>query len=788
MRRSAVRMALKGLLIGSGLVVGCVVAAVALTDPDPATLPRRGAGWLASRTLGSPVAAASTANSSGAKGPARTEAVPPFSDIAFDDSGYSASIRFSKPIADPSSLGEMRASVEGREARGIAYLEAKLAALSASDLATSANIRLLMGSLRMFHGDWAAASEEFAHAQAADPSRPEAFRANQEALRGVAALRRGEVENCVACCNESSCIFPLDAKAVHLRTSGSREAIRRFTDYLHQRPEDLGVRWLLNVACMTLGEYPAGVPSEFLLPLGRLEAKPGDPRRMVNVASKVGLNARGEAMAGACLVDDFDDDGRLDVFLPTTDVDRGATFLRNKGDGTFEDASDAAGLKDQVLSLNACHADFDNDGHLDILMMRGAWEVPRRMSLLRNLGGRFEDVTLAAGLGMPISTQAAGWADFDNDGLVDLYVAGELDAKRPDARNRGRLYRNLGEGKFQDVALSAGVTNDRFGKGVAWGDFDDDGDPDLYVANLGQPNRLYRNRGDGTFEDVAPDLRVTEPIDAFACWFWDFDDDGRLDLWVNPNHATLTEVVRDQLGRPTTGERPRLYRNLGAEGFRDVTTEVGADRIVLPMGSNFGDIDNDGCLDVYLGTGRPSYAYLMPNVLLRNDQGRRFEDVTAATGTGHLQKGHGVAFADWDRDGDADLFVQAGGAAPGDRAHAVLFQNPGSPGHHWLTVKLMGTRTNRAALGARIRVEVVGPGGSTVERHRVISAGSSFGGNPLACTIGLGPAGSIRTLEIRWPTGGIRQVFQNISADRAIEVVEGAEGYRVLDAPPLGPR
>ena len=170
-----------------------------------------------------------------------------------------------------------------------------------------------------------------------------------------------------------------------------------------------------------------------------------------------------------------------------------------------------------------------------------------------------------------------------------------------------------------------------------------------------------------------------------------------------------------------------------------MTAEVGLDRVVLPMGSNFGDLDNDGFLDIYLGTGRPSFLYLMPNVLFRNDGGRRFEDVTAATGTGHLQKGHGVAFADWDRDGDADIFLEAGGAVPGDRAHNVLFQNPGY-GNHWLTVKLVGTRTNRAALGAKIRVDLPGPAGAVASRYRTITAGSSFGGNPLACTVGLGRA------------------------------------------------
>jgi hypothetical protein len=606
---------LKIILVGTALIVLSVAAAIILTDPEPAALPARAQKWLASGAW------RSSSSAPDAPRAASDKQARPAWDDTWDDSGYPVANRFSKPVDDPTSLSQLRASVVGRGRRGIDYLQKKLAALPPGEPAsafTAADIHVLIASLHMYEGQWSDASEQFALAQTVDPGRPALFREKLGALRGIAALRRGELDNCVACCNEASCIFPLAAAAVHRQTTGSREAIEHFTRYLRQHPDDLGIQWLLNVAYMTLGEYPKAVPPDLLLPLGRFAASPDDRRRMVNVASRVGLNARGESMAGTCLVDDFDGDGRLDVFMPTTEPERGALFLRNRGDGAFEDISESAGLTDQVLSLNAYHADFDNNGTLDIVMLRGAWEVPRRMSLLRNRGGSFEDVTLSSGLAEPIATQAAGWADYDNDGLVDLYVAGEFDVSRPDPRNHGRLYHNRGDGTFENVAVAAGVTNDRFGKGVAWGDYDDDGRPDLYVSNIGQPNRLYHNQGDGTFVDVAAVLKVPGPGHSFACWFWDYDNDGRLDIWVNPNMSTLSEVIADQLGRPTSGERPVLYRNMGlTEPFKDMAAEVGVDRVVLPMGSNFGDLDNDGFLDIYLGTGRPSFSFLMPNVLFR---------------------------------------------------------------------------------------------------------------------------------------------------------------------------
>ena len=169
----------------------------------------------------------------------------------------------------------------------------------------------------------------------------------------------------------------------------------------------------------------------------------------------------------------------------------------------------------------------------------------------------FEDVTLSAGLGEPIASQSAAWGDYDNDGLLDLYVAGEYDVRQAvTPLTLCRLYRNRGDGTFESVAEEAGVRNMAFAKGVAWGDYDDDGDLDLYVSNMLGPNRLYRNDGDGTFTDVAAELGVDQPHNSFSCWFWDYDNDGRLDLFVAGFHASLQDIVADMLGQPAERGTP----------------------------------------------------------------------------------------------------------------------------------------------------------------------------------------------------------------------------------------
>jgi hypothetical protein len=298
------------------------------------------------------------------------------------------------------------------------------------------------------------------------------------------------------------------------------------------------------------------------------------------------------------------------------------------------------------------------------------------------------------------------------------------------------------------------------------------------------PPRLYRNRGDGTFLDVAPSLGVAGPPHGFTCMFWDYDNDGRLDIFVGDFGSNLATVVADYLGLPVNSDNhAHLYHNLGPEGFREVSEEVGLARPMPVMSVNAGDLDNDGDLDLHLGTGWMDLSGLVPD-LTYVQEGGRFEDVTESTGTGHLQKGHGVSFADWDDDGDLDLFVVLGGGYPGDRGYNALFQNPGH-GRHWLKIRLVGTNTNRSALGAKVRVDLVRADGTTRSIHRVIGNNGSFGGNSLVESIGLLDATTVDLLTVTWPTSKTTQTFRRLAADQAIEITEGSDSYKVVTRKPL---
>ena len=396
-------------------------------------------------------------------------------------------------------------------------------------------------------------------------------------------------------------------------------------------------------------------------------------------------------------------------------------------------------------------------------------------------------MTFAAGLGeLHYPTQAAGWADYDLDGDLDLFVGnehGELQAP-------SQLFRNNGDGTFVDVAVEAGVANLRFAKAVSWGDYDGDRYPDLFISNMSQgsaergTNRLYRNNGDGTFSDVAPQLGLTEPVASFPAWFWDYDNDGHLDLYVSSYGGLgvppqVAVVAAGYLGWGHPGEKARLYRGDGRGGFTDVAAGAGLQRATLPMGGNFGDIDQDGYLDLYLGTGYPLYEGLMPNVMYLNRAGR-FEDVTFSAGFGHLQKGHGIAFADVSGDGYPEVIAQMGGMYRGDAFANALFENPGFSGRS-LVFELRGSRTNRAGVGVRLTVEVLAGGGRR-RVHREVGSGGSFGANPLQrYRVGLGEldSGGIEQIEVYWPASDRRMIFAGMDERGAQPLGAGQERFVV---------
>lgn len=606
-------------------------------------------------------------------------------------------------------------------------------------------------------------------------------------IRGLAYLRLAEVANCINRHNDECCVFPLKGGGVHADKASAQNAAASFLAALSIKPDELRARWLLNVSHMAMGTYPDGVPKQLVVPEERPDSS-GDFPRFRDVAKACGFDRTNHA--GGVVADDLDNDGLLDVVLSNTCPDAPLAYFHNRGDGAFVDRAEAAHLTDQLGGLNLVSTDYDNDGNIDLLVLRGGWMLDAgriRKSLLRNnADGTFTDVSRAAGLADTKSPSQVGvWLDYDNDGDLDLFLGNESRRERivqgegvGAAEYPCNLFRNDGNGTFSDVARQAGVTNDRYCKGAAAGDYDNDGWVDLYVSNIGR-NRLYRNNGDGTFTDVAEKLGVVEPVGrSFATWFFDVDKDGDLDIFVGAYDTHIDDVAAWQLRQPFKSKPPRLYRNKGDGTFEDATSTFGLWRPLAPMGANFGDLDNDGWLDVYLATGTPAFDDLMPNVMLRNVGGRRFTDVTVAGGFGNLQKGHGVAFADFDHDGDQDIFNDLGGFYQGDTFYNSLYENPGTANRS-LTLKLEGKRTNRLAYGARIKVVVRTPSGERAI-HRAVGAVSSFGGSPSRQEIGLGDAQSIRSVEIWWPASGIRQSLQNLELDGFYRVVEGAESAEKL--------
>ncbi len=296
-------------------------------------------------------------------------------------------------------------------------------------------------------------------------------------LRAIAWLRLGETENCLAHHGQHSCVFPIRAGGVHTLPRGAQGAVRDLTTLLEGDAKDDLARWLLNVAYMQLGKYPAGVPRAYLLP-PKLFASEEDMPEWTDMAALAGIDLT--TRSGGVVVEDVDGDGLLDVVTSTSNPLGAMHLFHNNGDGTFTDRTAAAGLGEEIGGLNTVVTDYDNDGHPDLLVLRGAWwgrfgEYP--FSLLHNRGdGTFEDVTVKAGLLSFGPTQTAAWADFDGDGRLDLLV-GHENGPTPQEHYPTQLFHNNGDGTFTDVARQVGLAEQGYVKGVAWGDYNNDGRP-----------------------------------------------------------------------------------------------------------------------------------------------------------------------------------------------------------------------------------------------------------------------------------------------------------------------
>lgn len=605
----------------------------------------------------------------------------------------------------------------------------------------------------------------------------------------IAYLRGGERVNCIRNHSAETCILPIQGTGIHKIPDGSRNAAIIYEELLRSNPQNLEYRWLLNIAYMTLGEYPERVPPDMLIP--GLEVSTIDSvsiKPFQDMASPLALDVNN--MAGGCIIDDFDNDGLLDIVTSAWGLNEEMHYFKNNGDGSFSDQSASTRLKELTGGLNLMQMDYNNDGFKDIFVLRGAWQRghygKQPNSLLKNNGdGTFTDVTIISGILSFHPTQTATWNDFNNDGWLDVFIGNESwEGNAISGSHPAELFLSNLDGTFTNAAAKAGVDVIGFVKGVTSGDYNNDGWIDIFVTSVSGERFLLKNKGVSDqipmFEDVTTQARVaSEGISrTFPTWFWDYNNDGWLDIFLGDytfempiSTYSATEALNISTG--TLGACI-LYKNNQDGTFSNVSQEVGLVKKAFTMGANFGDIDNDGYLDMYLGTGNPELESIVPNKLFKNIDGKKFVDVTAPARVGHLQKGHAISFADVDNDGDQDIYIELGGAYEGDAFHNAFYVNPNQDERNkWIVLDLVGTNANKNAIGSRIKVTFT-ENGRKRSVYRDVNSGGSFGASPLRKEIGIGRAEIIDEIEILWHPG-TKQIFQNIKPNQFLRIVQGSD-------------
>ena len=632
----------------------------------------------------------------------------------------------------------------------------------------SAGAWMGVGSMRMRANqmmELEEAEDAFSRVRALDP-------ANQEAVLnlGDVFMQQGKLAEAIECYRDVLSEKPTNFRTRHrlgmaLYLKGDFETaaseLRRAAEGSPRNPVG---RWSLYLAYKQLGGYPDDLDDAHRLPFPQKAPESG-AIGFVDVGAETGAAKWDGGMGSAWA--DYDGDGDLDLFA-TGAYEANALFRNDGGEG-FVDRAKAAGL-DGEWGLGSVFADYDNDGDPDLYLTRKGWWGKGKNSLYANGGDEsFVDVAHEAGVEDGGSSFGATWGDIDNDGYVDLVVTNGVTG----GESRNRLFLN-DEGKlFEDIAAAAGIMPGRT-IGSALGDYDNDGDLDLYLAHFVALNSFYRNDTDGTtgtvrFSDVTRQTRTQLPVQGYFAFFFDYDNDGYLDLFCSQMSAY--EAVADSRIRGGTlhnVNRPALYHNEGDGRYADVTYRAGLGHAYGSTGAAHGDFDNDGHLDIYLANGGAETGRLEPDALLRNRGDGTFVDIAARIGMEQLEKGHGVTLADYDGDGDQDIYVPIGGFFPGERRHNRLLRND-TEGHNWVTLSLVGSLSNRDGIGARVRVRA-----GARNYHHVVSGGGGFGVNDSRqLEIGLGEADSIEEAEVRWPSGRV-EVFTGLSVNNRHMLVEGS--------------